>query len=136
MIFVLILGTYTPLCLVCLRGRGGWRMLGLILGLSILGIAWKATSVKMKGFTGALSTLLYFIMGSLVLVFIVPIIECLSFRGFLWFLAGGILYTVGIVFFVLDYYMKKRMVTMHDIFHVILLLAGYCHFWMMLKYLL
>jgi hemolysin III len=136
MIFVLIFGTYTPICLVCLREEGGWVLLGLILILSILGIIWKSIRIKMKGVLGALSTVVYFIMGLLIFILVVPLFECLGLRGFLWFIAGGIFYIIGIVFFVLDYYMEKRTVTMHDVFHVILILATYCHFWVMFRYVL
>jgi len=137
MIFVLIAGSYTPLCLICLRGPLGWSLFGIVWALAVVGIIWKSRYIKMKGWIGAMSTVIYLIMGwSLVIVFI-PLIRCLSFEGFLWLLTGGLFYSSGIFFFILDYFIKKKLIiSMHDIFHVFVLLGSFCHFWLMFRFVM
>lgn len=137
MIYVLIAGSYTPLCLVCLRSSLGWSLFGVIWGLAVLGIIWKSIFIKMKGWIGALSSIIYLVMGWLLIIAFIPLVKCLSFEGFLWLLAGGLFYSSGIIFFILDYFLKKkRIISMHDIFHIFVLIGSFCTFWVMLKYVL
>ncbi len=137
MIYILIAGSYTPLCLVCLRGPFGWSLFGIIWGLAVLGIIWKSIFIKMKGWLGALSSIIYLVMGWLLIIAFIPLVKCLSFEGFLWLLVGGLFYSSGVIFFILDYFLKrKKAINMHDIFHIFVLLGSFCTFWLMLKYVL
>jgi len=137
MIYVLIFGSYTPICLVCLRGAWGWSIFGVILFLATLGIVWKSIITKMEGLQGALSSVIYFLMGWLIIIRVVPVYRCLTHAGFMWFLAGGLFYSLGILFFVLDHFIKKKkLFSMHDIFHIFVLIASFCHFWTMFRYVL
>ena len=137
MIFILIAGSFTPLCLICLRGSIGWSLFALVWVLAIIGIIWKSKSIKMKGWKGALSSLYYLLMGWSLVIAIRPIIACISLKGFFWLLAAGLIYSSGVIFFISDYFMKrKHLVNMHDIFHIFILLGSFCTFWVMLKYVL
>lgn len=132
MIFVLIAGTYTPICLTIDNRTSGWILFGLIWGTALFGIIVKAFGIKIKKWV---STLNYVLMGWMAVLIIKPLLEWLHFNGFFWLLLGGILYTVGAIFYSLEYKVKKtRWFGMHEIFHLFVLGGSFCHFWLMLKY--
>lgn len=120
-IYLLIAGTYTPFLLVSLEGPWGWSLFGVIWALAIIGIVLDAT---LKPRREVLSVTLYIVMGWLCLVAIKPLLNALSHQGFLWLLAGGIFYTAGVVFYVLDH----RKSYFHAIWHLFVLAGSISHY--------
>ena len=119
-IYLLIAGTYTPFVLVTLRGPWGWTVFGIVWGLAIAGIVLK---IFYTGRFNLLSTVIYVAMGWLILIAIVPLVNSLSLSGLLWLLAGGLFYTAGAAFFLLN-----KLPFNHAIFHVFVLAGSICHF--------
>lgn len=119
-IFLLIAGTYTPFALVTLHGPWGWSIFGVIWGMAIAGIILK---LYYTGRFNTLSTVLYVLMGWVMIIAIVPLVRALPVGGLLWLLAGGISYTLGAVLFLLN-----RLPFNHAIFHVFVLTGSICHF--------
>jgi len=120
-IYVLIAGTYTPFALVTLRGAWGWTLFGLAWGLAALGIAQEFVFGK-----GArrLSIAIYLIMGWMGVAALRPLAAGLGPAGLSWLLAGGLLYTGGIVFYLLD----ERVRHFHGIWHLFVLAGSTAHF--------
>lgn len=134
MIFILIAGTYTPVCLIALRGGWGWSFFGIAWGLALIGIIIKGIDLKISGW---LSTIIYIMMGWMIVIAIWPLINSLSLTGLLWLAAGGIIYTLGTIFYGLDRVIaKKRPFWMHEIWHLFVMAGSFTHFWMILKYVL
>jgi hemolysin III len=127
-IYLLIAGTYTPFTLVSLRGSWGWTMFGLIWGLAIAGILLK---VFFFGRLGFLSTLLYLLMGWLVVIAIKPVMDAVSVRGLVWLVAGGLAYTVGVIF-----YSWHRLPYSHPIWHLFVLAGSVFHYFAIFFYVL
>mgnify|MGYP001443022724 CR=1 FL=1 len=126
-IYLLIAGTYTPFMLVTLRGPWGWSIFGVIWGLALVGLVFKLA------FTGRyefVSVAMYILMGWLIAIAIKPLLQVLPFAGFLWLLAGGLAYTVGVVFYVLDHKYQFA----HFIWHLFVLAGSVCHFFAILFY--
>ena len=119
-IYILIAGTYTPFLLVTLHGPWGWSLLGIIWGLAIAGILFKIFFI---GKYDLISALLYVLMGWLIIIAIQPLNEHLASGGLWWLLGGGISYSVGAVF-----YMINKMPYNHAIFHIWVLLGSLAHF--------
>lgn len=133
-IYILIAGTYTPLVLIVLPPAWGWSMFGAIWGLAICGVLIKAFRLPLPKWASAV---FYILMGWLIVVALIPLKEALPLEGILWLLAGGIFYTVGTVFFAFDRVIKlNKWYTLHDIFHVFVMLGSFSHFWFMLKFVL
>lgn len=126
MIFVLIAGTYTPICLISLRGVWGWTLLSLIWGIALLGILLKIFWLHAPRW---LSTLIYVVMGWLAVVAFVPLERAVSWQGIGVLLAGGIAYTIGAVI----YATKKpnlpnwKYFGFHEIFHVFVMVGSAFH---------
>lgn len=95
-IYLLIAGTYTPFLLVNMRGGWGWSLFAVIWGLAMAGILFKVWFVE---HFSVLSTAVYLLMGWLALLAIKPMLLAVPLSGLLWLLAGGVLYTVGVVFY-------------------------------------
>ena len=127
-IFVLIAGTYTPFTLVNLRGGWGWTLFVLIWGLALVGIVYKVTASSRFRL---LSVLLYLAMGWLVLVAIEPLVVSVAVPGLWLLLAGGLCYTLGLVFF-----LWRRLPYSHAVWHVFVLAGSICHFFAVLLYLI
>lgn len=119
-IYLLIAGTYTPFLLVNLRGGWGWPLFGVVWGLAMAGILFKVWFVEHFSF---LSTFVYVLMGGLALVAIKPMLHLVPLTGLLWLLAGGVLYTVGLVFFA-----WKKIPYNHAIWHGFVLAGSTCHY--------
>ncbi|SEF61984.1 hemolysin III family protein [Paenibacillus sp. UNC499MF] len=126
-IYVLIAGSYTPFMLVTLRGVLGWTLLGIVWGLALLGIVLKVFFVKRFI---VLSTVCYIGMGWLIVLAIKPLAEHLSANGLIWLVAGGLLYTVGTVF-----YLWRRIPYHHAIWHAFVLGGSVCHFFAVMQVL-
>ena len=120
-IYLLIAGTYTPFALVTLRGAWGWSLLGVAWGLAALGIAQEFFFGK-----GAriVSLAIYFAMGWMGLAALQPLAAGLGPAGLAWLLAGGTLYSGGIVFYALD----ERMRHFHGVWHLFVLAGSAAHF--------
>lgn len=119
-IYILIAGTYTPFALVTIQGVAGWSMFGVVWAMAITGVILKLF------FTGryhTISTIMYVVMGWIIVFAIKPLLENLELPGLLWLFAGGIAYTVGAVIFSVD---KIRF--NHAIFHLFVLAGSFCHF--------
>ncbi|MDR5597959.1 PAQR family membrane homeostasis protein TrhA [Paenibacillus larvae] len=125
-IYVLIAGTYTPFLLVSLRGTIGWTLFSIIWALALAGIVFKI--FYCKKFI-VLSTLLYIAMGWLIIFAIKPLAQQLTAGGMIWLVSGGILYTVGTIF-----YVWRRVPFHHAIWHLFVLAGSVCHFSVVLFY--
>ena len=120
-IYVLIAGTYTPFALVTLRGAWGWTLFGLAWGLAALGIAQEFVFGKGRR---RLSVLIYVVMGWMGVAALRPLAAGLGPSGLAWLLAGGLLYTGGIVFYLLD----ERVRHFHGVWHLFVLAGSAAHF--------
>ena len=126
-IYLLIAGSYTPFTLVSLRGPWGWWLFGVVWTLALVGIAqevWYARGARL------LSLLIYVMMGWLAVIGARPLIAALSWNGFLWLAAGGVLYTGGIVFYATDHKLRHG----HGVWHLFVLGGSICHFGAVLLY--
>ncbi len=124
-IYLLIAGSYTPFALVSLRGAWGWSLLGAVWGLALLGIVqeiWLAKGARV------LSLVIYVVMGWLALVAVSPLWLALKPAGFTWLVAGGALYTVGILFYATDHKVRHG----HGVWHLFVLGGSACHFFTVL----
>ncbi len=119
-IFVLIAGTYTPFTLVTLNGVYGWIIFGITWSAAIAGIILK---IFYTGRYNTLSTVMYILMGWIIVIFIKPLINNLSPEGLFWLALGGIFYTAGAVIFSI-----KKIQMNHAIFHIFVLFGSICHF--------
>jgi hemolysin III len=128
-IYLLIAGTYTPFCLVTLRGPWGWSLFGAVWGLGVLGCLQELRSNK-----GAriLSLAIYVAMGWAALAAVVPLTDALGRTGFTWVAAGGLFYTLGIVFYLLD----TRLTHAHGIWHLFVIAGSGTHYFAILRYVL
>lgn len=126
-IYLLIAGSYTPFCLVTLNGAWGWSLFGVVWTLAAIGMAQE---IKPRSEARVLSIVIYAVMGWIVLVAVVPLIKALGGAGFAWLLAGGVLYTVGIVFFAFD----SRVRHFHGIWHLFVMAGSLTHFVAVLRY--
>ena len=119
-IFLLIAGTYTPFTLGVLNGAWGWSLFGVIWGLALVGILLK--SILGTRYQ-SLSVALYLVMGWLVVVAAQPVISAVPVAGLLWLLAGGLFYTLGVVFFHFD----NRVRYAHFVWHLFVVGGSFCH---------
>lgn len=127
-IYILIAGTYTPFVLVNMRGNWGWTLFTIIWGLAVLGVIIKLT--RLNNIRG-LSTGFYVAMGWCVILAINPMLETVAAGGIKLLLAGGICYTVGVVF-----YAWKSMPYSHAIWHCFVIAGSICHFFAVLFYVI
>jgi hemolysin III len=126
-IYLLIAGSYTPFCLVSLRGAWGWTLFGIVWTLALLGMLQE---IKPRSEARVLSLVIYAVMGWIVLVAVKPLLANLGTSGFVWLAAGGVLYTVGIIFFAFD----DRFRHWHGIWHLFVLAGSLAHFIAVLGY--
>lgn len=122
-IFLLIAGSYTPLTLLVLRGKLGWTLFAIVWTIAIAGIVFKAFCVKKFK---KLSTILYILMGWLVIFAIKPLYAELGTYSLNFLVAGGLLYTFGTIF-----YSWKKLKYNHAIWHLFVLGGSVCHFFTM-----
>lgn len=129
MIYVLIAGTYTPICLSVLGGALGWTLFGVIWGLAVLGVA---VTLCWLNAPRMLTTLFYLGMGWMAVLALHPLLAALSPLSFGWMLLGGAMYTVGGVMYALKWPLKHgKRFGCHEIFHVFVLLGSACFFAML-----
>ncbi|MFA5715393.1 MAG: hemolysin III family protein [Candidatus Paceibacterota bacterium] len=136
MIYILIAGTYTPFCLVALKGAWGISTLITIWILAGAGIS----TVFFKSFWTNVprwfATFLYILMGWLSMIIVYPLFKATNIETILWLFLGGLFYTVGAVI----YAKKKPNISkgfgFHELFHILVLLGTMSHFWLIYKYIL
>ena len=128
-IYLLIAGSYTPFCLVTLRGPWGWSLLGIVWGLAVLG---GLQEFRPRNGPRILSVGIYVAMGWVAIAAWVPLLQALGPAGFAWLAAGGLFYTIGIVFFALD----TRLAHAHGVWHLFVLAGSACHYVAILRYVL
>jgi hemolysin III len=128
-IYLLIAGSYTPFCLVTLRGAWGWSLFGTVWGLAILG---GLQELRPRSAARVLSVVIYLLMGWVAVIALVPLQRALGPAGFAWLLAGGLFYTVGIVFYALDTRLKHA----HGIWHLFVLAGSATQYYAILRYVL
>lgn len=126
-IYLLIAGTYTPFCLTALRGWIGWTVFGIVWTCAIIGAVIKAIAIGSKV---RLSTILYVMMGWVILIAIKPLYEAMSFSGFAFLVGGGVSYTLGTIFFLRDQVKYN-----HSVWHVFVLGGSVLHFFAVLSLL-
>ena len=128
-IYLLIAGSYTPFCLVTLRGPWGWSLLGAVWGLALLG---GLQELRPRNGARILSVAIYVAMGWIALVAVVPLLQALGPAGFAWVAAGGVFYTAGIVFYALD----TRIANAHGVWHLFVMAGSTSHYFAILYYVL
>lgn len=130
-IYFLIAGSYTPFCLVTLRPEHpalAWSIFGIEWGATLVGILFK---IRTTGRMRYISTSAYVLMGWVALAAIVPLVRSLSGLGTMWLALGGVLYTVGCVF-----YLWKSLPYAHMVWHLFVLAGTICHFFCILWYVM
>ncbi|MDY4834684.1 MAG: hemolysin III family protein [Frisingicoccus sp.] len=135
MISVLIAGTYTPVCLIAIRGKIGYTLLAIVWGIAIFGIILKALWVTCPKWV---SSLLYIGMGWTCVLAFTQILNSLSREAFMWLLAGGLIYTIGGVIYALKlpiFNSRHKNFGSHEIFHLFVMGGSFCHFVLMYKFL-
>jgi hemolysin III len=128
-VYLLIAGSYTPFCLVTLRGPWGWSLLGIVWALAVLGMLQE---FRRNEDARVLSVVLYVVMGWVALVAVAPLLEALGPVGFAWVAAGGVFYTVGIVFYAFD----EKFPYWHGIWHLFVVAGSATHYFAILLYVL
>jgi hemolysin III len=127
-IYLLIAGTYTPFVLVPLRGGWGWSLFAVVWGLAVLGIVLKSVfGIRLA----VLSTVVYLAMGWLIVVAVGPLAARVPAVGLRWLVAGGVFYTLGVIFFAWE-----RARYSHAIWHLFVLAGSAAHFWAVVRYAL
>lgn len=119
-IYILIAGTYTPFALVTLNGTTGWAIFSIVWGMAIIGAVLK---FFYTGKYKTLSTVMYVVMGWIIVFALKPLMASLPDGGLSWLIAGGISYTLGAIMFSME---KIRF--NHAIFHILVLSGSFCHF--------
>lgn len=133
MIFIYIAATYTPICIIVLKGYIGWLLLIAVWLVAIFGVIIKLFWMNAPRW---LSTLIYVLMGWLAVVVIYPLFSSLEIDALLWLFTGGLFYTVGAIIYAL----KKPdpfpgILGFHEIFHLFVLAGSFSHYWVMYKYI-
>ena len=128
-IYLLIAGSYTPFCLVTLRGPWGWSLFGVVWGLAVLG---SLQELRIHNGARILSVVIYVVMGWVALAALTPLQQALGPAGFAWLVVGGLFYTVGIVFYALD----NRLRHAHGIWHLFVVAGSASHYVAILRHVL
>jgi len=128
-IYLLIAGSYTPFCLITLHGPWGWTLFGIVWTLAVIGMLQE---IKPRSEARVFSIVIYAVMGWIVLIAVKPLIAALGMEGFIWLAGGGVLYTVGIIFFAYD----SRFRHWHGIWHLFVMGGSLMHFVAVLRYVL
>ncbi|MGN0156804.1 MAG: hemolysin III family protein [Lachnospiraceae bacterium] len=134
MIFVLIAGSYTPVCLIVLGGQMGYTLLALVWGIAIGGMLIKALWITCPKW---FSSVIYIAMGWVCLGVFGTLYDVLPHAAFLWLLAGGIIYTIGGVIYALKlpiFNNRHKTFGSHEIFHLFVMAGSICHFIFMYYY--
>ena len=120
-IYLLIAGTYTPFCLVTLRGPWGWTLFGVVWGLAVIGMLQE---IKPRSEARVMSLVIYAVMGWVIVIAVKPLLDRIETAGFVWLAAGGLLYTIGIVFYAFD----SRFRHWHGVWHLFVIGGSLAHY--------
>ena len=120
-IYLLITGTYTPFCLVTLRGAWGWTLFGIVWGLALIGMLQE---IRPRSEARILSLVIYAVMGWVIVIATGPLLDHLEATGLVLLAAGGLLYTGGIVFYAFD----DRFRHWHGIWHLFVIGGSLLHY--------
>lgn len=134
MIFVLIAGSYTPICLIVLGGRAGYTLLTVVWGIALIGMLLKACWVTCPKW---FSSIIYISMGWVCAAVFGKLWDTLTLAAFGWLLAGGIIYTVGGIIYAIKprfFDEKHPSFGLHEIFHLFVMGGSICHFIFMFLY--
>ena len=134
MIFVLIAGTYTPVCLIVLGNPVGYRLLALVWAIALVGIVINALWINCPKW---FSSLIYIAMGWVCLTAIKTIVASLTPGALYWLLAGGIIYTIGGVIYALKlplFNARFKNFGSHELFHLFVMGGSFCHYIVMFRY--
>ena len=134
MIFVLIAGSYTPVCLIVLGGERGYTLLGLVWGIALAGMLINAFWITCPKW---FSSLIYIAMGWVCVLVFGDLLAALPPAAFLWLLAGGIIYTIGGIIYALKlpiFNAKYKFFGSHEVFHLFVMGGSICHFIFMYLY--
>ncbi|PLX74456.1 MAG: hemolysin D [Desulfuromonas sp.] len=127
-IYLLIAGTYTPITLVTLRDGNGWAIFGTVWGLALAGILFKIFLVHQIPF---LAPVLYVALGWLIVIDLDGLLTSMPLAGVVWLVAGGVIYTVGLVFYAIN-----RIPHHHGIWHLFVAVGSLCHYLTILWYVI
>lgn len=133
MIFIYIAATYTPVCIVALKGTLGW---GLLIAVWLVALAGMIIKIFWMNAPRWLSTFIYILMGWLAIIVIYPLVNAIQIGALIWLSIGGVFYTIGAVIYALkkpDPY--PGILGFHEIFHLLVLLGTFSHFWMIYRYI-
>lgn len=126
-IYLLIAGSYTPFTLITLRGDIGWIFFGIVWGLAAVGII---IDLLHKAGNRIIQVIIYLLMGWIAMFLVEPLINNISINGFTWLMAGGLFYTMGVIFFALS----DRHRLAHGIWHLFVLAGSFSHFVTIVQY--
>ena len=127
-IFLVIAGSYTPFTLVSLRAGRGWLLFGLVWGLAIAGIIFKSFMTHRLKF---LAPVFYIGLGWMIVIDLEGLLTMVPMNGVRWLVAGGLFYTVGILFYAID-----RIPYNHAAWHVFVIAGSLCHYLAVLWYVI
>lgn len=127
-IYIVIAATYTPFVLVTLRGNGGWTLFAIVWGLAIAGVIYKSVAIHRMHL---LATGLYVAMGWMIVLKIDVLTSLLPTGGLVWLIAGGVTYTLGVVFYVID-----KIPCNHAIWHLFVIGGSVCHYFAIYYYVI
>lgn len=134
MIFLLIAGSYTPFCLIALKGVTGWVLFSIIITIAIVGISFKLIWFNCPRW---LSTSIYVLMGWIAVFLMGPLKIALSTQGLLLLIIGGVFYTIGAVIYATKpNFLKSKYLGFHEIFHIFIMLGTLTHFLCVFKYVI
>lgn len=128
MIFILIAGSYTPVCMITLERGLGYLLLTVIWSIALIGMLFKLFWVNCPKWV---SSVLYISMGWIAIFAVVPLYRAMPLSAFLWLLAGGLVYTVGGVIYALKFPIfnaRHKNFGTHEIFHLFVMGGSFCHF--------
>ena len=126
-IYLLIAGSYTPFTLISLRGPWGWSLFGIVWALALVGMTQEFLLGRR---TRVVSLAIYVLMGWVALVAVLPLIDALTPAGFAWVIGGGVIYTLGIVFYLFD----EKFAHWHGIWHLFVIGGSAAHYVAILAY--
>ncbi|MDQ0169895.1 MULTISPECIES: PAQR family membrane homeostasis protein TrhA [Paenibacillus] len=126
-IYLFIAGTYTPFLFVAVRGTLGWTLFGVIWGIALFGVIFKAFFTKKFLF---MSTIFYIAMGWLIVIAWQPLVAAIPSGGIVLLVTGGLMYTLGTLF-----YVWRGFPYHHAIWHLFVLAGSILHFFAVLLYL-
>ena len=135
MIFVLIAGSYTPVCLIVLKDNKGYLLLSIVWALALAGFCMNIFWIHCPKWV---SSLVYIAMGWVCVGVFTPLRELLSRPAFLWLLAGGIIYTIGGIIYAMKipvFHNRFKYFGVHELFHLFVMAGSVCHFIFMYYYI-